>query len=99
MRAQAGAATLVLNPVLMVTRGYTAPEVAEASARVRALAEKSGNLAQVILQVVGACPAAYTSGDLSAASALADQVLDLAQREGGTTNLGLAHMHQAGTRS
>jgi predicted ATPase len=88
----------MLVQALQVTRGYSAPEVAEASARQRALSEKSGNLAQMFLQVVGACAAARVSGDWLAASALADQCLDLAQREGSPTSLGFAHAQQSVTR-
>jgi predicted ATPase len=37
-----------LVQVLMITRGFTAPETVEAAGHARALAEKSGNLAQLV---------------------------------------------------
>ena len=42
-----------LAQVLLVTRGYTAPETRAAAERARDLAEKSGNLAQLVVQVFG----------------------------------------------
>ena len=39
--------------VLTITKGYTAPESVKAAAYARALAEKSGNLAQLVLRVSG----------------------------------------------
>ena len=47
-----------------------------------ALAEKSGNLAQLVSWVASRCDIAMFSGDLAAAVTLADQALELALREG-----------------
>jgi class 3 adenylate cyclase/tetratricopeptide (TPR) repeat protein len=80
--------------MLQVTRGYTAPETVEASLRVRALADKAGKLTQLVPQLNGAFAAALVSGDLPAANALADQMLDLARHEGSPLSLGFAHMDQ-----
>src|SRR6266481_209967 len=83
-----------LADVLYVTRGYTAPEYVAATARARALAEKGGNLMQLVQRLHGTWQAVQVSGDYAAAAALADQLLDLAQREGSTVSLGLAHQAQ-----
>jgi tetratricopeptide (TPR) repeat protein len=71
--------------------GPTAPENIEAAARARALAEKGGNLAQVILQLFGTFRAVFISGNYSSAAVLADQIFDLAEREGSSTSLAFAH--------
>ena len=74
-----------LVQVLQPTKGYSAPETVEAAARARALAEKTGNLAQLVLQLSSISRAAFVSGDYSRAAMVADQLLDLAQREGSPT--------------
>jgi class 3 adenylate cyclase len=83
--------------VLGVTRGWSEPEAASAAARALALAERSDNLAQLVLQVFGSWAAVATRGDLPAASAFADRLLDLAEREGSPGVLGLAHASQVET--
>jgi len=84
--------------VLQVTRGYGAPEAAEAASRTRALAEKTHNLPGVVLHLFGMWAAVVTTGDLIAAGALADQLLDLARREGSSPNIGVAHIAQVLSR-
>jgi tetratricopeptide (TPR) repeat protein len=84
--------------LLQVTRGYAAPETSEATARAAALAEKSGNLAQLVGWVASRWIVAHDSGDLTAESALADQMLELAAREGSPTSLASAHAAQVLTR-
>jgi class 3 adenylate cyclase/tetratricopeptide (TPR) repeat protein len=84
--------------MLWVTRGYAAPETIDATERVAALAERSGNLAQLVKLMASRIMTAYISGDLSAASMLADQLLELAVREGSPTSLGLGHAYQVFTR-
>jgi class 3 adenylate cyclase/tetratricopeptide (TPR) repeat protein len=81
----------VLVQVLQVTRGYTAPETIEEVRHTRALAEKNGNLTQLVMQGFGTWAAANTSADFPRAAALADQILDLAQREGSPSCLAFAH--------
>ncbi len=66
--------------------------------RSRALAEKGGNLTQLVLQGFGSFSAVLVLGDYSSASALADQILDLAKRDGSHTSLGLAHTSQVMVR-
>jgi hypothetical protein len=71
-----------LAKVLLVTRGYTAPETRAAAERARDLAEKGGNLGQLVAQESVIWRNVLTKGDYSSASLLADRLLDLAQREG-----------------
>jgi class 3 adenylate cyclase/tetratricopeptide (TPR) repeat protein len=79
-------------PVLQLTRGWAAPAAAEAIAQAQALAEKTDNLAQLLLQMVGSFVGALSRGDIPATSALGTQVFDLAQREGSPPVLGLARV-------
>ena len=79
-----------LAQVLMVTRGFTAPETRAAAERARDLAEKGGNLAQLVVQVYGIWRSIVNTGDYSTAALLADRILHLAQREGSPTSLGFA---------
>ena len=79
-----------LAQVLMVTRGFTAPETRAAAERARDLAEKSGNLAQLVAQVFGIWRSFFITGDYSTAALLADRILYLAQREGSPASLGFA---------
>jgi len=84
--------------VLFITRGYTAADTIEAAERARALAERAGNLGQVILQLWAVWAAAFVSGDLTRAAELADQMLELAEREGSPTSLAFAHGAQVRVR-
>ena len=70
------------------------PETIDATERAAALAEKSGNLTQLLNWVTSRSLIALDAGDLPAAIALADQALELALREGSPTSLGLAHALQ-----
>jgi class 3 adenylate cyclase/tetratricopeptide (TPR) repeat protein len=87
-----------LVEMLRVTKGYAVPETIAAAERLAALAEKSGSLTQLVDSVIPRWNIAAASGDLRAASALADQALDLAVREGSPTRLGMAHYFQLQTR-
>ena len=80
--------------VLQVTQGWAAPEAAGAAERACALAEKSGDLAQLVLQMTGSFATAITKGDLPAASAVADRILELAERDGSAAVLGSAYACQ-----
>jgi tetratricopeptide (TPR) repeat protein len=73
--------------MLYVMRGYSAPETMEATERAAVLAEKSGNLKQLVISMLGRSVAAHTSGDLPTAAKLLDQALGLALREGSPTRL------------
>lgn len=87
-----------LAKVLMVTRGYSAPEAAQATARAHALAEKSGNLAQLVQQLTLARGVALGAGDHRGAAALADQISDLARREGSPVSVVFGHTSQLQVR-
>ncbi|HWX34458.1 MAG TPA: adenylate/guanylate cyclase domain-containing protein [Steroidobacteraceae bacterium] len=87
--------------VLQLTRGYSAPQTVEAGERVRALAEKVGNLSQLVRQEERTWGAILTTGDYAGAAAIADRLLDLAQRQRqghDTKHLVLAHDAQVQTR-
>jgi tetratricopeptide (TPR) repeat protein len=88
---------LFVSNVLWVTKGWAAPESLEATARAAALAEKSGNLGQLITLVLTKGINALVSGDMPAAGALADQALELALREGNPIVIGVAHTFQVMT--
>jgi hypothetical protein len=76
---------------LRVTKGWAAPEVLEMNSRARALAEKTGNLRELVQQLWVGAGYAQVRGDHLSAAALADQALEIAQREGSPISLGLAH--------
>jgi len=84
--------------VLQVTKGWAAPEAADAAAHALALAEKTDNLAQLVLQMFGSFAMELSRGDLPAASAFADRMFDLAVREGTSATLGPAHACQVTIR-
>jgi class 3 adenylate cyclase/tetratricopeptide (TPR) repeat protein len=83
-----------LVQVLGVTKGYTAPETGAAAERAFDLAQKSGNLAQLIIQVLGNWRRLFFAGDYSTAALLADRIFDLAQREGSAASFGFASYAQ-----
>lgn len=59
--------------------------------RARTLAENSGNLVQFVLQGFGIWRSVFVSGDHHGPVALADRILDLAQREGSDASLAFAY--------
>src|SRR5262249_41070885 len=63
-----------------------------------ALAEKSGNLSQLVSLMFVTGAAAVHAGDYESAATLADEALELAVREGNPTNLGLVYNLQVGVR-
>jgi tetratricopeptide (TPR) repeat protein len=87
-----------LVPVLQLAKGWAAPEAVEAIAYTRSLAEKTDNLAQLLLQVVGSFVSALSRGDLPTASVLGAQISDLATRDGTPAVLGLARVGEVTTR-
>src|SRR5262245_49786912 len=80
--------------MLWVTRGYSAAETIDATEALAALAEKSGNLRQLINLMVSRSMNASMSGDLRTSSMLDDRLLELAVREGSPTSLAHAHYRQ-----
>jgi len=87
-----------LAQVLLVTRGFSAPETRAAAERARILAEKNGNLAQLVLRVFDIWRGVLVSGDHLTSYALAGRIFDLAEREGSPTSLALAHTAQQAAR-
>jgi class 3 adenylate cyclase/tetratricopeptide (TPR) repeat protein len=79
-----------LAQVMLITKGFTDRETRAAAERARELAEKTGNLAQLIIQALGIWRSAFFSGDYSTAVLLADRIVELAQREGSPASLGCA---------
>jgi len=75
----------------LITKGFTAPETREAAERARVLAEKGGNLAQLVLRIFGIWQGVLVSGDYLTAGALADRILYLARRDGSPASLAFAH--------
>jgi hypothetical protein len=80
--------------MLTVTRATSAPETLCAIERAVALAEKTGNLKRAAALIAARGVSVLGAGDFGAASALADQALELALREGSPVNLARAHMLQ-----
>jgi tetratricopeptide (TPR) repeat protein len=77
--------------MLWITSGVASPQSVDACARAVALAKKSGNLSQLISLMRATGFAAFLAGDYESAATLADEALELAEREGDPTNLGLAY--------
>jgi class 3 adenylate cyclase/tetratricopeptide (TPR) repeat protein len=84
--------------MLPVTSGFSSPASVDARARAIALAKKTGNLSQLISLMHDTGYAAYAAGDYESAATLADQVFELAVREGNPTNLGLVYGLQVAVR-
>jgi predicted ATPase len=84
--------------MLSLTTGKTSPESVDARERAVALAEKSGNLSQLLSLTFDRARAAHDAGDYESAATLADEVLEHALREGNPTNLGLAYALQVSER-
>ena len=80
-----------LVQALARTRGADAAETPEVAEREAALAEKTGNLAQLIPLVNMIRVIRVQKGDYADAAALADRALDLAQREGSPASLATAY--------
>ncbi len=80
-----------LSVVLLITKGFAAPETIEVSARAADLAEKSGNLGQIVLQLHLSRVGAMTAGEHNKAAAIAGRMLEVAQREGGVVSFAYAH--------
>jgi class 3 adenylate cyclase/tetratricopeptide (TPR) repeat protein len=91
-----------LFEILFVTRGWAAPETVAAAERARMLVEERGNLGQRIGSLFGSMhlrwARAFLAGEMRVAGTLADQALELAQRESSSTALAYAHLDQEFTR-
>jgi tetratricopeptide (TPR) repeat protein len=80
--------------IFTVTRGWAAPETVAGAERLGMLAEKTGNLGQLISSMGLHWVSAFFAGELCTAGILADQMLELAHREGSSTVLAQAHFDQ-----
>jgi len=77
--------------LLWVTSGYSAPETIAATEQAAAMAEKSGQLQQLLTWLLLKCTTALVSGEFSVVSALLEQAMGLAHREGSAAGLGNVH--------
>jgi tetratricopeptide (TPR) repeat protein len=84
--------------MLWITVGIPSPQSVAACQSAVALAEKTGNLSQIISLMYATGSAAYVAGDYGSAAALTDQLLELAERDGDPTNLGPAYQLQVSVR-
>ena len=82
-----------------LSNGNAATETIEAVERAAALAEKSGNLAQLVDWMCTRAAVAHESGDFPAAGALADLTLELALRDGNPITIAAVHMVQIWVRN
>lgn len=87
-----------LAEIAGVVHGHASEAYLEPHMRAAALAERSGNLLQVVVQMLGRYVNALMSGQHRVARVLADQMLDLGLREGSDMSLRLAHMAQVTAR-
>jgi class 3 adenylate cyclase len=69
-------------PMLNLARGWSARETVEADARIRLLAEKCDQLKWLASSFIGRSFRAVIAGDFATSAALADEGLELVQREG-----------------
>jgi len=77
--------------MLWITRGYSAAETIEATRRATLLAEESNSLQQLLIAVHARGIITLLEGDVASTAILADQVLNLALREGGAASLEMAN--------
>src|SRR5262249_34050907 len=78
--------------------GTSSREKVDAHTRAIALAKKTGNLSQLVSLMHDTGYAAVNTGDYESAATLADEALELAEREGNPINLGLAYDLQVAVR-
>src|SRR5215469_9503857 len=80
-----------LARVLVLTKGYAAPQILEVAVRARSLAEKGANLADLAQHLFLSWAASRVAGDIPRSNALAEQLLDLARQEGSPASFALAY--------
>jgi class 3 adenylate cyclase len=83
-----------LVQILHMTQGWAAPETVEAFERIGALVEKSGDLERLVGSMYTRSLHACIAGDFSTAATLAEEALELAQREGNPSTMALLHTMQ-----
>jgi tetratricopeptide (TPR) repeat protein len=85
--------TTSLVSMLNVTRGWTSHETVAPYARIRLLAEKRGQLKWLASSMIERSFQAFMAGDFAKCAALADEGLELVQREGtGAARAWLRHL-------
>lgn len=84
--------------VLQVTKGYSAPATMQLGARARVLAERLGDLPQLIRQGARTWASIFFTGDYETAATLAEQILEIALTEGSQSHLFFAHYAQVQAR-
>lgn len=85
--------------VLQVTKGYSAPETMQLGAHARALAERLGDVAQLVRQGARTWASIFFTGDYATAASLAKEILDIALTEGpNSSHLFFAHYAQVQAR-
>jgi class 3 adenylate cyclase/tetratricopeptide (TPR) repeat protein len=89
---------IATSQMILATKGAATPEAVEINARAEELAEKTGNLRRLAEQIYGSYNASRVSGNHPSAMALADQLLDLARRDGSALTMDLATHAQSVTR-
>ncbi len=80
--------------MLQITKGWAAPETIQAIEHATLLAERSGNLTQLVNWMASRCLTVFFSGDFLAVVSLADQALELSVREGSPAILAFLHALQ-----
>lgn len=80
-----------LGSAIQILRGDAAPEAIAALARCRALADKGGNIKRQIAVLLQACSQTLVAGNVRDAALLADQLVELAKRDGTDALLAPAH--------
>ena len=86
-----------LGPVLIATRGYAAPDVAQTYARARDLCRRLGDTLQLFVALRGLQTFHAVRAELQMASELAEELLLLAQRQHDPTLLVFAHLSLGST--
>jgi predicted ATPase/class 3 adenylate cyclase len=86
-----------LVKVLTITKGLTVAESVAAAAHARAVAEKSGSIAGLILREYATWNAVFASGNHASSAALAAHLLELALQEGSATSLAFAYQAELST--
>jgi class 3 adenylate cyclase len=88
----------LLADVFRMTRGFSARETVEATARARALSDRNGDHAQQLLQMWGEWTAASSGGNMITALRLAHRLYELAVIEGSPSSLAHGHMIEMTSR-
>src|SRR5881409_1748766 len=89
---------VALGRVLLATKGYGSPEAAQAFARARALGEQLGDTAQLLHVLLGLWTSNIARGELQAVQVLSDEILRLAESNGGPAALVWGHLAAGMTR-